>query len=243
MTTSKRDAIRAQRLKKQRKQRLNTILWVGGIILLLVLILSSYQIYLQLKPAGSFTRITPEARPLENGLAMGNPNAKVKIEVFEDFQCPACKEFTDLIETQLVQSTYLSSGQVYYTYRQFPILDQVSATKESHQAANASMCANAQGKFWAYHDILFANQSGENLGAFNNKRLEAFAQSLGLDMTAFTKCFNADTYKTEIDADIQKGQAYGIQGTPSIFLNGTQINPVTYSDLKSSIDAALAGGG
>jgi protein-disulfide isomerase len=243
MTTSKRDAIRAQRLKKQRKQRMNTILWVGGFILLLVLILSSYQIYLQLKPAGSFTRITPEPRPLENGLAMGNPDAKVKIEVFEDFQCPACKEFTDLIETQLVQSTYISSGQVYYIYRQYPILDSQSATKESHQAANASMCANAQGQFWAYHDILFANQSGENLGAFNDKRLEAFAQSLGLDMTAFDKCFKADTYKAEIDADIQIGQAYGVQGTPTIFLNGAQINPITYSDLKSSIDAALAGGG
>jgi protein-disulfide isomerase len=246
MSVTKRDAIKAQRMKKKRQQRMNTILGVGGVLVVLILILASPTIYNELKPAGDFVRITPVARPLADGKAMGNPNAPVTIEVFEDFQCPSCKGYTETIEKQLSESNYISGGQVYYIFRQFPFIDSNSITKESHQAANASMCAMEQGQFWDYHDILFANQSGENQGSFNDKRLQAFAESLGLDMTAFNKCFNANTYSTQIQDDLQMGQNYGVTGTPTVFLNGTLVTPgqvPTYDQLKAAIDAALAGGG
>jgi protein-disulfide isomerase len=247
MTLSKRDAIKAQRTKKKRQQRMNTILWVGGFIVLLILILISPTIYNSLKPAGSFARITPSAYNMVNGKDIGDPNAKIVIQTYEDFQCPSCKTYTLNVERQLLQSTYISSGQVYYEYMQFPFIDSNSLTKESHQAANASMCALEQGRFWDYHDILFANQSAvENGGAFNDKRLQAFAESLGLDMAAFNKCFSADTYSAEIEADIQEGKAAGVTGTPTIFLNGTLVTPgyvPTYDEIKSAIDAALASGG
>jgi len=170
MTINRRDTIKAQRTKKKRQKRMNTIIWVGGFILLLIMILISPTIYNSLKPAGSFVRITPEARPIENGKSIGDPNAKVKIEVFEDFQCPACKEFTSSVEIQLLQSAYITSGQVYYEFMNYPFIDSGSITKESHQASNASMCALEQGRFWDYHDILFANQGAENSGAFTDKR-------------------------------------------------------------------------
>jgi protein-disulfide isomerase len=246
MTINRRDAIKAQRTKKKRQQRMNTILWVGGFIILLIAILISPTIYNSLKPAGSFTRITPEARPLENGKTIGNPNAKVKIEVYEDFQCPSCKLYTDDAEKQLFQSTYITNGQVYYIERLFPFIDSGSITKESHQAANASMCALELGRFWDYHDILFANQGAENSGAFSDKRLQAFAESLGLDMTAFNSCFSANKYSADIEADYQMGIAAGVNSTPSVFLNGTEITPgyrPTYDQLKTAIDAALASGG
>jgi protein-disulfide isomerase len=183
---------------------------------------------------------------MENGKTIGNPNAKVKIEVYEDFQCPACKEFTDQVEAQLMQSTYISSGQVYYEFMQWPFIDSGSITKESHQAANASMCALEQERFWDYHAILFANQGAENGGSFTDKRLQAFAESLGLDMTAFNKCFRSNKYSADIEADYQSGISLGINSTPSVFLNGTLVSPgyiPTYDDLKTAIDAALAGGG
>jgi len=247
MTISKRDAIKAQRTKKKRQKRMNTLLWVGGFILLLILIVISPTVYNSLKPAGSFARITPEVHPLEDGKAIGNPNAKVKIEVYEDFQCPSCKGYASTVEKQLVNSTYITTGQVYYVFMQYPFIDKNSLTKESHQAANASMCALEQGRFWDYHDILFANQGVvENGGSFNDKRLQAFAESLGLNMTTFNQCFSANKYSTEIDADYQKGVAAGVTGTPTIFLNGTQVTPglvPNYDELKSAIDAALASGG
>jgi protein-disulfide isomerase len=247
MSVSKRDAIKAQRTRKKRQQRINTLLWVGGFFVVLLLILISPTIYNSLKPAGDFIRITPEARPLENGKSIGNPDAKVTVTVYEDFQCPSCKEFTNSVEKQLLQSTYISDGQVRYLFMQYPFIDSNSITKESHQAANASMCALEQDRFWDYHDILFTNQGAvENGGSFNDKRLQAFAESLGLDMTAFNKCFSENTYSTDIETDFQDGQAAGVTGTPTIFVNGTLVTPglvPSYEELTAAIDAALAGGG
>jgi protein-disulfide isomerase len=246
MTTNKRDVIKAQRTKKKRQQRMNTILWVGGFIVVVILILIAPTVYNSLKPAGSFVQITPVVRPMENGKTIGNPDAKVKIQVYEDFQCPSCKIYTQEVEPPLLQSTYITNGQVYYEFMQWPFIDTNTVTKESHQAANASMCAMAQGKFWDYHDILFANQGAENGGNFTDKRLQAFAESLGLDMSAFNKCFNANTYSSEIEAEYQEGIAAGVNSTPSVLLNGSEITPgqiPTYDQIKAAIDAALAGGG
>lgn len=130
MTLSKREEIKAQRTKKKRQKRITTVLWVGGVIIFLLVLFASPTIINSLKPAGSFVAITPTVRPMEDGKAFGDPNAKVKIEVYEDFQCPACKSFTDVVETQLMQSTYISSGQVYYEFIQHPFLDSNSITKE-----------------------------------------------------------------------------------------------------------------
>jgi protein-disulfide isomerase len=246
MTTNKRETIKAQRTKKKRQQRMTTILWVGGFILVVILILISPTIYNSLKPAGSFTHITPVPRPMENGKAIGNPNAKVKIQVYEDFQCPSCKLYTENIETQLVQSSYITDGQVYYEFMQWPFIDTNSVTKESHQAANASMCALEQNRFWDYHDILFANQGAENGGNFTDKRLQVFAESLGLDMSKFNTCFKNNTYSTEIENEYQGGVSDGINSTPSVLLNGKEIAPgviPSYDQIKSAIDAALASGG
>lgn len=246
MTLSKREEIKAQRTRKKRRQRMITLITVVAVIVLLVLFFAAPTIINMLKPAGSFVQITPVPRPMESGKAIGNPNAKVVIELYEDFQCPVCKEYTVNDESQLLDSTYIANGQVYYVFRQFPFLDSNTITKESQQAANASMCAMEQNRFWDYHDILFANQgTTENGGAYSDKRLQAFAESLGLDMTAFNKCFSADKYKADIQADLQKGTAAGVKGTPSIFINGKLLSAgyVPYSQIKTAIDAALAGGG
>lgn len=247
MTTSKREAIKTQRLKKKRQQRMNTLLWVGGFIVVLIIVLISPQIYNALQPAGAFNQITPVPYQMVDGKAIGNPNAKVKIEVYEDFQCPACKGYTDSVEKQLLTSSYITDGLVYYVYKQFPFLDSQSVTKESHQSANASMCALEQDRFWDYHDILFANQGvAENSGSFNDKRLQAFAESLGLDMTAFNDCFGANKYSEDINADYQSGKSQGVSRTPSILINGTNQFPTyipTYDEITAAIDTALAAGG
>ena len=246
MTISKREDLKALRTKKKRQRRMNTLFGVGAFIVIVILVLISPTIYNQFQPAGNFVRITPIARPDVNGKTLGSPNAKVKILVFEDFQCPICKEFTNSVEPQLDASTYITSGQVSYTFMQFPFIDDNSLTKESHQASNASMCALEQGRFWDYHDILFANQGTENGGSFNNKRLQAFAESLGLNMTQFNQCFNADKFSAEIEADYQQGVSMGVTGTPTVFVNGTVVTPgyaPTWAELKAAIDTALAGGG
>jgi protein-disulfide isomerase len=247
MTISKRDAIKAQRTRKKRQQRMNSLLWVGGFIVVLILLLAAPAVYNNLKPAGAFIEITPQPYPLETGKGVGDPNAPVKIEVYEDFQCPSCKEFTTSIEPQVLQSAYITSGQVYYEFKQYPFLDANSVTKESQQSANASMCALEQNRFWDFHKMLYVNQGAvENGGSFNDKRLRAFAEALGLDMNAFDQCFTDNKYSTEITSEFEAGQTAGVTGTPTVIVNGTILTPgfvPSFEQIKSAIDTALAGSG
>ncbi|MEW6717924.1 MAG: DsbA family protein [Chloroflexota bacterium] len=235
---SKQKTYRELRRQKQRQKRITIILIVSGIALILVALL----IYPTLKPVTDFVKITPVERPMENGRAMGDPNAPVTIEIFEDFQCSACQYFSQQIEP-LITENYVATGKVYYIYRHYPFMDDRVAIKESDQAALASMCAADQGEFWNYHDILFANWIGANQGAFTEKRLEAFAQSLGLDIDEFNNCLRNKLHQDEIDEDIAKGIQLGVQGTPSVFVNGQLLMPgyvPSFEDIQQAVEAALA---
>jgi protein-disulfide isomerase len=241
MSTSLRKDMKDRRRKQRQKQRqLATLAIVGGIAIIVGLIaLSGY--LKSSTPVGEFTMITPKAHPLVDGTAMGDPNAPVRIDVFEDFQCPACQYYSDVIEHQVIDNL-ITTGQVYYVFHNFPFLDDRAATKESDQAANASMCAADQERFWDYHQMLYANWNGENEGSLSDKRLVAFAESLGLDMEKFNACFEANQFKDQIDADLKLGREMGAQGTPSVFVNGKIVSPgqvPTYDEIKAAVDAAL----
>jgi protein-disulfide isomerase len=174
---------------------------------------------------------------------VGNPDAPVKVDVWEDFQCPACKSYSEQIERQLFKN-YVETGKVFYTFHHFAFIDSQVPTKESNQAANASMCAGAQNQFWNYKDMLYTNWNGENQGAFSDRRLVAFAESLGLDMKEFKPCFDQNQFKADFDKDYSDGVAMGVSGTPSVFVNGEQISPgyiPSYDDLSNAIDSAIEG--
>jgi protein-disulfide isomerase len=196
----------------------------------------------------SITPITPKTYAATvDGAHLGDPNALVKMDVWEDFQCPACARYSQITAPLVIQN-YVETGVVYYTFHFWPFIDGGNPTGESHQAANAAMCASEQGRFWDYHDILFVNWSGENQGAFMNPRLIAFAQTLGLNMTDFNKCFDANPYKAIIEQDFADGQAKDVTSTPSIFVDGVMVlvsqNPKlvpTYEYIAAAIEAALAG--
>jgi len=239
---SKRQELREKRKRQERIQRLALVL---GVVLVVVsigaIIISQNNV-----PVGEIVSITPSASlPNANGRELGNSEATVTIEVWEDFQCPACRFFTQDVEPRLI-ADYVATGKAHYIFRFYPFIDGAGANSggESDQAANASMCASEQGRFWDYHGMLFANWNNENQGAFANRRLQAFAETLGLDMTAFNKCFSANTYKDEITKDFNNGNAMGVNGTPSVFVNGVTVGEVgripTYEQIAQAVDAALA---
>jgi protein-disulfide isomerase len=237
----KRQLIRERRKRRTRMRRLGMI---GGIGIGAVLIAFAL-IYPNLKSAGEIATLEAFQRPMEDGMAIGDPNAPVRIDVFEDFQCPACAFYTEEVERRIAES-YVTSGQVYYVFHHYPFLDSNSVNKESHQAANASMCALEQDKFWDYHDILFANWNGENAGAFNDSRLKVFAEKIDLDMERFTSCFDENRYQEEIEADYDLGLEMGVSGTPSVFANGQQITPgfvPGFEDVQQAVEAALIASG
>ena len=231
---SKRQELREKHKKQQKQQRSIIIIMVvvGAILIAGALILPN------LKPIGTIAQITPRVFNVPVNLTtIGNANAPVKVDVWEDFQCPACQKYSQQIETEII-TKYVETGKVFYTFHQFPFIDSQVTTKESQQAANASMCAAAQGRFWDYHDIVFANWDGENLGAYSDKRLIAFAKTLNLNMTEFTSCFNKDQFQTEIEKDYTDGVNRGVTGTPTIFENGVQ---TTIENLFPAIDSAVSG--
>lgn len=237
-TTTRREAVREKRRSQQKKQRLYIVLGVVGAALVVAVLL----IVPSLLPVGDIVTITPHERPMADGQAMGDPGAPVLIEVFEDFQCPACKTYSEQIAPQ-VADAYVATGDVYYVFRHFPFLDDNAPRKESDQAANASMCAADENRFWDYHDMLFANWNGENQGAFNDKRLVAFAEALDLEMPAFNQCFEANLHKDEIDSDLLSGRDFGVTGTPSVLVNGRILTPgrvPSFADISEAVEAELA---
>ena len=139
------------------------------------------------------------------------------------------------MERQIID-TYIATGKVRFEYYHYIVVDGNVGGNESRRAAEASECANEQGEFWNYHKMLFANWNGEGEGAFVDRRLKVFAETLGLDTQKFNQCFDSGRYAGEVRADTRLGQSLGVTGTPTVFVNGQKVDT---SQLFSVIDALL----
>lgn len=234
---SRRTEMRDKRLRQRRRNTTIVLAVIAGVALIITAILIAQNN----KPVGEI--VTPELRTYAqvNGQSIGDPNAPVKIDEYSDFQCPYCGVFGR--ETfPLILRDYVQTGLVYFTFHNFPVVDGGSATKESTHAAMASVCAAQQGKFFEFHDLLFANQTGENIGDFTEKRLYAMADVAGLDAAAFDACYVDPATADEVDAQRAAGLRAGIEHTPSFMINGTLlVGAQAYSEFQSAINDALAG--
>lgn len=168
----------------------------------------------------------------------GNKDAKVTVIEFADFRCPFCERFyKDAIKSVL--RDYVASGKVKYSFRHFAFLGQ-----HSTWASEATECANEQGKFWQMHDWLYENQAPESDTEYYSKaNLIKYAGKVGLNVDKFASCLNSDKYASAVAADVSDGQRAGVNGTPTIFINGRSIvGAQPYSTVKAAIDQALQGG-
>lgn len=166
---------------------------------------------------------------------LGEAKAKVEIVEFGDYQCPFCGKLFQQVEP-MIREQYLKNGQAKMTWRDFAFLG-----PESFWAAEAARCANDQGKFWQYHDLLFNRQSGENQGAFSRENLKKFAGELGLSQTEFDSCLESGKHTKAVEADTNYGREVGVAGTPHTFVNGTAINGAQpFEVFKNLIDQILA---
>ncbi|NIS83152.1 MAG: thioredoxin domain-containing protein [Anaerolineales bacterium] len=227
---SKRQEIRERRRREQRQRRMITL----GIIVGVALIFTALLIWPNFAPIGDI--VIPPARefPQADGVVFGDPDAPVLIEDYSDFQCSFCRQFHETTLNQIV-STYVVNGQVQFAFRQYPFLGE-----ESLMAANASLCAAEQNKFWEYADILFANQTGVNARVYTSRRLDAFAEAIGLEVNQFSACLKEKRYEAQVQSDYADGRANGVQSTPSFFINGEAlVGAVEFPAFQNLIDAAL----
>lgn len=169
--------------------------------------------------------VSTEGRPSE-----GPSNAPVTIVEFTDFQCPFCGAFARDTEHSLIAAY---RGKVRFVIRDFPI---TGIHQYAQKAAEAAECAQDQGKFWPYHDVLFANQE-----TLDDAHLKAYAKQVGMDRAAFSRCLDSGSKSAVVAADMADGQRYGVSATPTFFVNGQKVIGAKPLDgFKQIIDPILA---
>jgi len=219
-----------------RKGKSSTAIWlIGGAILFVILIVVAININ-NARPVATTAQPDLPAEWLV-GSSMGNPEATVVVEAYEDFLCSHCLEWTTTVKPQLVEN-YVKPGKVRFVYHTFPLSGFAPA---STMAAMASLCAEDQGAFWPFHDRLFNAQRSGQL-AFTLEKLVEYAAELSLNESEFTRCVSSQVHQADIDATIQEASSKGVGGTPAIFVNGTSVNS-DYPTLQAEIDRLLSVGG
>jgi protein-disulfide isomerase len=159
--------------------------------------------------------------------SFGPADAKVTVVEFSDFECPYCSKAADVV-TQ-VKKKY--GDRVRFVFRQFPL----SFHPNAKEAAEASLAAHAQGKFWQFHDKLFQNQQ-----QLDRASLEKHAKEAGLNVVSFKKALDSDEFAAQVDADLKLGEQVQVNGTPTLFVNGARVdNPTSVETVSAAIDKAL----
>jgi protein-disulfide isomerase len=158
-----------------------------------------------------------------NSPARGPANAPVTITVFSDFQCPYCSRLVPFIDAVLAQNP----DKVRVVFKQFPLRMHNFALP----AALGSLAAREQGKFWPMHDLLFANSS-----QLSDEKIRSLAQQVGLDLARFDKDRNDKRLRDEVQRDMELGQKAGVQGTPSVFVNGKLLRDRSLPNVQAIID-------
>ena len=181
---------------------------------------------------------------LDDDPVKGSPDAPVTIIEFSDFQCPFCSRFyTQTLP--LIEKDYIDTGKVKLVYRDLPLENIHQNAIPAHIAAE---CADEQGKFWEYHDILFDNQlKWQGLGPDDiDSTLSAYADQLGLQTSSFDSCMKSPDMAEEVNDDLLDARRAGASGTPTFFIGNEKDGFVkiagaqAYSSFKRVIDEQLS---
>jgi protein-disulfide isomerase len=180
--------------------------------------------------------VTPTSKPVRytvpagDAPALGPANAPVTIIEFSDFECPFCQKWQQEVYPKLMANY---ADKVRFVFRNFPLSGHSSAIP----AAEASLCANEQSQFWAYHDKLFSLQYPLETASYPK-----YASDLGLDLVKFNDCMSTHRYLAKIQSDVDFASKLGVDQTPTFFINGLAVlGAQPYEFFQQIIDQELAG--
>jgi protein-disulfide isomerase len=168
-----------------------------------------------------------------DGEQRGKASAPVLVEEYGDFQCPHCRDFQrDVVPTI---DRLVDQGKVRFVYHPIAFIG-----PESIAASNAATCAGDRGKFWPYHDQLFAAQGPENSGTFSTAELERIGQQVGVSADRFNTCVRDGTYNGWLSKITDDASRRGVNATPTVLVDG-KVAPaaVTVRGLEQAVDSAL----
>lgn len=208
----KRQEIKERRRREQLRTRLITLSIIGVVaVVIAAVVIASW---LGNRVTGDFIIPVENPRPIADRNTMGDPNAPIRIEEFSDFLCSHCKAFA-LEQKPGIVRDYIETGKVHFVYIPFSFM-----APESARAAEAAYCAADQGKFWEYHNIIFANVGSATTQPLADARLIQYAGALGLDVDTFSSCLTNNTHSRQVQDDLTYGRELGVTGTPTFHLNG-----------------------
>lgn len=182
------------------------------------------------------SRVASEAqqKELRTGWSQGNPQAKVVVTEFGDFQCPACGRIHPLIKNELLPKY---GDKIFFVFKNFPL----DMHKNSWPSAQAAEAAGAQGKFWEMHSLLYEKQNEWSELANPNEKFIAYARDIGIDVDKFRSDIEAKRFKSKIQADVDLGTQLDLPGTPSFYVNGQPVDLQSgLKDIENAIDQALS---
>jgi len=181
----------------------------------------------------------PLVTAADRGRIEGDANAKTWLIVASDFQCPFCKQWHDE-SYKTVYDEYVRSGKIKVAYVNYPLQQHQHAMA----TAEAAMCAAAQGKFWPYHEALFATQKGWESLSSPAAVLDSIAGAVGLDKAAWKQCVDSGKMKPLIDADRDRSAAAGVQSTPSFIIGDrVMLGVQPIERLRAALDSEIAKNG
>jgi protein-disulfide isomerase len=208
-------------------------LWTGVAVLVIAVIAG---VLIQSSRSSSGGSVVAPAHALgrNGGEQRGSASAPVLVEEYGDFQCPHCADFQR--EVGPTVDRLVNAGTIRFDYHPIAFIGPESTT-----AASAAVCAGDQGKFWPYHDQLFAQQGAENSGTFSTSRLLAIGRQVGLTDQRFATCVNHSTYNGWVSKATDDASRRGVTQTPTVFVDG-QVAPgaISAKGLQAAVEAALA---
>jgi protein-disulfide isomerase len=176
------------------------------------------------------------AAKLDQARITGDSTAHIWFIMISDFQCPYCKQFHDE-SFDALRKEYVATGKVRMAYINFPL----PIHQNAWPAAEAAMCAGAQGKFWPMHDILFSSQSAWEEKHPAEPAIDSLANSVGVDTTALDRCVTQHVAKAVIDADVARADHAGARSTPTVIVGSRILVGVQpTANYRRAIDSALA---
>lgn len=214
------------------------LLLVGGAAILVVLVVIAYVIANQpaAAVASNYNDIPAEWISRNN---IGNPDAVVTLQGWEDFPCPACASWNQTVKPKLLDD-YIKTGKVRLEYHYFPLSQHEPGASVSAQAAE---CAADQGAFWPMHDKLFAGQNS-GAAAFSAERMITYAEDLSLDSRVFTQCLTGQEHFQAVQSSLNAAMSLSLNSTPSLLINDLLMeNPMDYAAVTTEIDRLLAAAG
>lgn len=166
----------------------------------------------------------------------GNPDAKVTLIEYSDFQCPACGQFYPYMKSLMEEF----GGDLRFEYHHFPL---INIHPQAFPAARAAEAAGQQGKFWEMHDKLFENQAVWSKSVNPSAYFTEYAEELGLDTDLFKRHQSSAVISDAIEASFNDAVNRGFTGTPTFLLNGEKMEFSTFADFRAQVAAAIEAAG